>query len=912
MTRLDPSARVRNHIADVLTSGPIAFDALLDTLVDRGLALGPEPDERLDAVLEYMNGVSLLTVSDPDNPDELVALIYDRRSLLNQTTWTIPLTALDLESDTLSSDAIGLMFMVLVNGWATLEGADPAEHIRLDTDGQRRQTAPALGLDHEAESAVVLPTGWLASLGAQPGDFLQLQTDDDVVHATILKTAPEPTDEMVEALVDVMSSGLDDGFSRSVSMVLLELLATHETLRTIPLPPLVALFDAAGLERSGAIIAPPGHDFAMERLAEQIEDGLEMHGLKGQDAQSFTTLITSWHHWFESNRGATEVSPTTDDSAADPATAQSLDTESLAPAAKALSSIPVARAFADVALADDRADELIRFCELLIDAAVGHQKAGPAWLIAHTLGVVGDTAGFEDWLDTAIEFDGGHFLSVYDKSWFEFDRSEWRKAKALLTKLGAPPDFHDLKLIEQMLNSSGPTVGRNDPCPCGSGRKYKRCHAGIDEIPLRARLTALYRKSNKWLEVRHNRDVHLHALIRAQHTDMSPAEMLETDPLIADSVLTEDGLFDEWLTERGALLPSDEAMLAEQWALAERSVFEVTDVRVDEGLTLRDVRTGDVVDVTERLGTQGMKTGRYILARPLPVGGDERQIFGGVTLIPDHALHSFIELLDSEPTALQLLSLVAKTEGPPELRNTDGDEMVMCETTWDVGESGGARQILDDTFEPVVSGDPADPNSTAAKEWSWLAPPDGRGGGSDAMPDWSDTPDDGRITDDGRTVLGTLTLAGDHLVVSTNSIERAERAAELIGSLFPDAAILEELQSSLDDLREDTAYERYVFEGEVATDTNDRNSSGLMDIADASPEIQDAVRQMMNQHEERWVDESIPALGGATPRQALDDPTRREDLFRLLDRMEEMEKRLPIDQAGFGMRTSRLRELLGL
>jgi preprotein translocase subunit SecA len=23
-----------------------------------------------------------------------------------------------------------------------------------------------------------------------------------------------------------------------------------------------------------------------------------------------------------------------------------------------------------------------------------------------------------------------------------------------------------------------PKVGRNDPCPCGSGKKYKRCHAG--------------------------------------------------------------------------------------------------------------------------------------------------------------------------------------------------------------------------------------------------------------------------------------------------------------------------------------------------------------------------------------------------------------------------------------------------
>jgi len=22
----------------------------------------------------------------------------------------------------------------------------------------------------------------------------------------------------------------------------------------------------------------------------------------------------------------------------------------------------------------------------------------------------------------------------------------------------------------------GPRVGRNDPCPCGSGKKYKKCH----------------------------------------------------------------------------------------------------------------------------------------------------------------------------------------------------------------------------------------------------------------------------------------------------------------------------------------------------------------------------------------------------------------------------------------------------
>ncbi len=26
-----------------------------------------------------------------------------------------------------------------------------------------------------------------------------------------------------------------------------------------------------------------------------------------------------------------------------------------------------------------------------------------------------------------------------------------------------------------------PRVGRNDPCPCGSGKKYKKCHMLTDE-----------------------------------------------------------------------------------------------------------------------------------------------------------------------------------------------------------------------------------------------------------------------------------------------------------------------------------------------------------------------------------------------------------------------------------------------
>lgn len=35
-------------------------------------------------------------------------------------------------------------------------------------------------------------------------------------------------------------------------------------------------------------------------------------------------------------------------------------------------------------------------------------------------------------------------------------------------------------------------------------------------------------------------------------------------------------------------------------------------------------------------------------------------------------------------------------------------------------------------------------------------------------------------------------------------------------------------------------------------------------------------------YEQEWLDLPVPALSGLTPRQAADDPTRRDDLVRLL------------------------------
>jgi preprotein translocase subunit SecA len=40
---------------------------------------------------------------------------------------------------------------------------------------------------------------------------------------------------------------------------------------------------------------------------------------------------------------------------------------------------------------------------------------------------------------------------------------------------GAAPAGEEAGKVKTVVRSE-PKVGRNDPCPCGSGKKYKKCH----------------------------------------------------------------------------------------------------------------------------------------------------------------------------------------------------------------------------------------------------------------------------------------------------------------------------------------------------------------------------------------------------------------------------------------------------
>jgi hypothetical protein len=134
-------------------------------------------------------------------------------------------------------------------------------------------------------------------------------------------------------------------------------------------------------------------------------------------------------------------------------------------------------------------------------------------------------------------------------------------------------------------------------------------------------------------------------------------------------------------------------------------VFDVEQVKWRTSITLRDVRTGDVHEVRERMASAKLKPGQLICARVVPTG-ETYQIFGGLEPVALHHRNDLIDLLDSEPDPVELVEFLSRRFAPPTLVNTEGDLMMVCEATMQVEESTLIEAALDDAFDRADGGAP--------------------------------------------------------------------------------------------------------------------------------------------------------------------------------------------------------------
>ncbi len=759
--------------------------------------------------------------------------------------------------------------------------------VRIVLAGFDDELLEARGIPDEAvdrAGGLLLEPGTLAALGVAEGDLIALRLSaEGLVLERVTAPAQAAVGPRLAAVVDTgEDAGQDSGddpednaehmpvpelFDAAVWTVCVEDPAAF----TEPLPPLSEIADEQGLTRHGDWLAPAGFDID----AWQFENGCARlalrHGLDPDDAFALYTLVQVCNQLSEALT-VTDITDTDDAEGADEAWAEPAE---VAQGDGAFSDLvaDVGASLADPLLADLLALETVgkshfrpaalgMFAESQEPKVPRAARVAFRWLQAVALERLGDIAGAERELLAAETMNPDWPLPLVGLARYASDRGDAERGLSLLRRAGMPPNHPLVTLLERHRAQPRGDIGRNEPCWCGSGRKYKKCHLGREELPLAERVNWLYTKAAQHAMDGNWRDLTTEVAYERARYDFDDGvdDALDTamnDPLVVDAVLFEGGALADFLDVRGSLLPDDERLLAQQWLLAQRSVFEVEQVRRGHGMTVRDVRSGDVHEVQERTASRQLKPGMLVCTRVLPAG-DSMQFFGGIEPVALHQRDALIDLLDEGSDPEVLVAELSRRFAPPTLTNTEGEPLALCEATVGIGEASEIEAALDEAYDRADGEEP---------------------------PRWHE-----HVATHGIPhIRATLVLRGDTLQVETNSEQRMDRVLVTLARLDPSATVLDQTRRPVRDAREAAALAALMppaSEGEV--DPND-------------PVMAAALDDFIRSYETRWLDEPIPALDGHTPRQAADDPTRRGDLIKLLDTF-----------PGGAMDVDRLRAALGL
>ncbi len=722
----------------------------------------------------------------------------------------------------------------------------------LETDGWM--------LDDRDTDVVLGPPGWLDGL---VGCWARVEVRVGALHWSVLDVPPGPAPAQVSAVRigfdravrhdgesrrDLGAPPIPDGlrFASGEDPIHEALLADPRAFRDHPVPPLIDLYSAAGLVQRGETIAEEGFDWDALGAWQTRTRLAVFYGLDGAQADNTATLLAAYDTGIASDGEPVAVG----------AGVEALDDGDVA-----------AAVWHELGRRGAAMDDLTRFADML--SAAGETSVGAVWLQARLLDLSGDTVAAVDALESVVDGRCSHGPALVDLAGFRADRGDAVGALRLLTQAGiGPPDpdeddegSGDAELlwaeVEGFATHRPRAIARrNDPCPCGSGRKYKACHLGRETHSLDDRAGWLYLKAQRFLAHRHPDAVaELAARIVDEIDQRKLFEDLLDAPFVADVVLHENGVFAEFVAARDQLLPDDEALLAALWATVDRGVFEILDVR-HGGLELRDVARGERITVVNTHPSNHTRPGMFLVGRPLPVG-DTYRAFSGFMHVPHghvDTLLAAIDTGDSDAVADALATILA----PPRLANTDGHDLVAHTITWRVPDPSAVGGAL------VAAGLRADDGD----QWTLVR--------------------DSKNQDN--TVIAGVALDGDELTVDVNSAERATELQALIAAVVPDAELVDV----------DARPFEMPADGPVRT-----HPTGGIDVND--PAIRAVLAEHVAGYERRWLDESIPALGGRTPRQAAEDPIGREELMRLLASFP-----VPTDGAVGVMDPDRLRAALGL
>jgi hypothetical protein len=179
--------------------------------------------------------------------------------------------------------------------------------------------------------------------------------------------------------------------------------------------------------------------------------------------------------------------------------------------------------------------------------------------------------------------------------------------------------------------------GRNEPCYCGSGKKYKKCHLKIDQAAEREQRA--WREAGRFIHrdlMKFGRDerfaesfakalpFYWNDLYQVENAEeMSVDEALRFFDWFAFDHILEDGsrLVEVYHAEKRDDLSSYQQETLDSWLDTDPAgAYELLDYD-GQTLHLRNFMTGELYDVYEATGRGSVEIGEVILARLLPVKG---------------------------------------------------------------------------------------------------------------------------------------------------------------------------------------------------------------------------------------------------------------------------------------------------
>ncbi len=475
---------------------------------------------------------------------------------------------------------------------------------------------------------------------------------------------------------------------------------------------------------------------------------------------------------------------------------------------------------------------------------------------------------------------------------------------------GSTKQSHRRSFAEPTRHSE-PKPSRNGTCPCGSGKKYKKCCLAKDEEAARSAKSAVGGPNSAGFpsgvanvhRIEEPLIPKLFSFARSQFPDaLTRASDDFDDPETSLQLfgpwlffgIEVDGktLVEHYVEAHGHSLTTKERALLLTQPTAWLSIWEVTEVVPGHSILLKDLLSGEERLVREVTASRSVNKREALLGRVLDFEGES--VIAGLhprTLPPKETMGVVarartklrrktavpVDRLRSESLGRFLIraweesvrEFAMRSQLPPKLQNTDGDTLLLTRDHFSFDPAKSKQ--LDRCLRAIPNVDPPD---SQGEPYVFLRP------GNSMHKDWE------------TTIVGRGTITRGELTLETNSIRRADVLRKLV-------------ESSCQGL----LTHRLREHSDPAALLANRDALPALPTELPPAEVDAVIRQYKANHYARWVDEPVPALGGKTPRQAVRSKAGREQVDVLLKGIEHNESRLP---GGPQVDLSSIRAELGL